>query len=40
MEESKIVTSEAAECSNADDCLVAEDLLIEEISIDSMCGVY
>jgi mycofactocin precursor len=32
-------TSEPAESSDAD-ALVESDLLIEEISIDGMCGVY
>jgi mycofactocin precursor peptide MftA len=30
----------AAEPDDGDDQLVEEDLLIEEISIDGMCGVY
>jgi mycofactocin precursor len=25
---------------NEDDALVAEDLLVEDVSIDGMCGVY
>ncbi|MGO9819816.1 MAG: mycofactocin precursor MftA [Solirubrobacteraceae bacterium] len=30
----------AAEPADGDDQLVEEDLLIEEVSIDGMCGVY
>ena len=31
---------EAAEHERADAALVAEDLLVEDLSIDGMCGVY
>ncbi len=32
--------TEAPESSEAADVLVADELLVEEISIDGMCGVY
>ena len=31
---------EAGPASPADESLVAEELLVEEVSIDGMCGVY
>ena len=43
MQESPTATTEgveAAETTVDDDVLVEEELLVEEISIDGMCGVY
>ena len=34
------MTAEAAEAVETADVLVEEELLVEEISIDGMCGVY
>jgi mycofactocin precursor len=34
------VEADAAACEPADEVLVEEELLVEEISIDGMCGVY
>jgi len=36
-EKTTVVSNEDVEESNAD---VSEDLLVEEVSIDGMCGVY
>ena len=33
-------TTPETEAVSADEALVEEDLLVEEISIDGMCGVY
>ncbi|HEX3825624.1 MAG TPA: mycofactocin precursor MftA [Mycobacteriales bacterium] len=35
-----IVVDEASTGAIADEDLVTEDLLVEEVSIDGMCGVY
>jgi len=34
------IPATAEPAGQADDALVAEELLVEEISIDGMCGVY
>ncbi len=36
----RVVVAETAADSAPDDSLVTEELLVEEISIDGMCGVY
>ncbi|MFI5614262.1 mycofactocin precursor MftA [Amycolatopsis sp. NPDC051903] len=33
-------TAELSDRAEADEDVVAEDLLVEEVSIDGMCGVY
>jgi mycofactocin precursor len=40
MEQDTVTTTETAEITVAADTLVADELLVEEISIDGMCGVY
>ncbi|HEY0640113.1 MAG TPA: mycofactocin precursor MftA [Pseudonocardiaceae bacterium] len=37
---SEIVTETTEAVTGADAALVEEDLLVEEVSIDGMCGVY
>ncbi len=34
------IAPEAVEESTADEALVEDELLVEEVSIDGMCGVY
>jgi mycofactocin precursor len=34
------VVTDAVETETADQPVVAEDVLVEEVSIDGMCGVY
>lgn len=40
MEQDTITTDSAAEAVETTEALVADELLVEEISIDGMCGVY
>lgn len=40
MEQDTVTTTETAETTVPADTLVADELLVEEISIDGMCGVY
>ena len=40
MDDTDVIVAPAAPSDDADDELVEEELLVEEVSIDGMCGVY